>query len=128
VRFAPFPPARVRKRFNALIFSGLDKPARRQSTRRAAGYCCCFRVAVNGASLAAAAGGQLLPQAVGLDQLNLRISKLLRPIVAQPAKVGLVPLFALREPLDRLGPPGGLFQLLPLAQHLFEALSVKTMS
>ena len=44
---------------------------------------------------------QLLPQAVGLDQYILRISKLLLPHVAKSAKVGPVPLFALREPLDQ---------------------------
>jgi len=44
---------------------------------------------------------QPLPQAVGLDQHILRISKLLLPLVVTPAKVGPVPLFALREPLDQ---------------------------
>ena len=44
---------------------------------------------------------QLLPQAVGLDQHILRISKLLLPLEAKPANVGPVPLFALREPLDQ---------------------------
>jgi hypothetical protein len=52
-----------------------------------------FRVAVPGASSA-------LPRAVGLDQHILWFSKLLLPLVSQPAKVGPVPLFALREPLD----------------------------
>jgi hypothetical protein len=42
-----------------------------------------------------------LPQAVGLDQHILRISKLLLPLVSKPAKVGPVPLFTLREPLDQ---------------------------
>ena len=37
---------------------------------------------------------QPLPQAVGLDQHILRISKLLLPLVVTPAKVGPVPLFA----------------------------------
>ena len=44
---------------------------------------------------------QLLPQAVGLDQHILRISKLVLPLEAEAAKVGPVSLFALREPLDR---------------------------
>jgi hypothetical protein len=44
---------------------------------------------------------QLLPQAVGLDQHILPISKLLLPLEAEPAKVGPVPFFALREPLDQ---------------------------
>jgi hypothetical protein len=39
---------------------------------------------------------QLLPQAVGLDQHILRISKLLLPLVARSAKVGPVSLLALR--------------------------------
>ena len=46
----------------------------------------------------------LLPQAVGLDQHVLRISKLLLPLVAKPAKVGPVPLFRaqrLNSPLAR---------------------------
>jgi hypothetical protein len=83
----------------------------------------------------------LLPQAVGLDQHILRISKLLLPLVAKPDKVSPVSLFALREPLDqfevdlgavllrdhakgfsRLMPQAELFQLLQLAQHLFKAL------
>jgi hypothetical protein len=45
---------------------------------------------------------QLLPQAVGLDQHILRISKLLLPLVTKPAKISPVPLFALGEPLDQV--------------------------
>jgi hypothetical protein len=44
---------------------------------------------------------QLLAQAVGVDQHILRISKLLLPLVAQPAKVRPIPLFAFGEPLDQ---------------------------
>jgi hypothetical protein len=44
---------------------------------------------------------QLLPQAVGLDQHILRISKLLLSLVAKPTKVCPVPLLALGEPLDQ---------------------------
>jgi hypothetical protein len=71
----------------------------------------------------------LLPQAVGLDQHILRTSKL--PLEAKPAKVGPVPLFAFREPLNQFevdlgvllddhaeglptaGAPGRDFQYLP---------------
>jgi hypothetical protein len=83
---------------------------------------------------------QLLPQAVGLDQQILRISKLLLRLVAKPAKVGPILLFALREPVDQfevdLGAvllhdyAEGLPRLVPLAQllkvlghrHLFKTL------
>ena len=44
---------------------------------------------------------ELVPDAVGLDQHILRISKLLLPLDAQPAKVRPASLFALREPLDQ---------------------------
>jgi hypothetical protein len=44
---------------------------------------------------------ELLPQAIRLDQHIVRISKLLLSLVAKPAKVGPVPLFALGEPLDQ---------------------------
>ena len=40
---------------------------------------------------------QPLPEAVGLDQHTLRISKLLLPLVAKPAKVSPVPLIARRS-------------------------------
>ena len=71
----------------------------------------------------------------------LRISKLLLRLVAEPANVGPVPLFALREPLDqfevdfgavlldadakdlpRLVPQAEFLQLLQLGEDLFEAL------
>jgi hypothetical protein len=84
---------------------------------------------------------QLLPQAIGLDQHILRISKLLLPLVAEPAKVGPVALLTLREPLDqfkvnlgavllhhhaeglpRLLPQAERFELLQLAEDLFKAL------
>jgi hypothetical protein len=42
----------------------------------------------------------LLPQAIGLDQHILRISKLLLPLVAKPAKVGPA-LRASASPLDQ---------------------------
>jgi hypothetical protein len=41
-----------------------------------------------------------LSQAVGLISASLRISKLLLPLVAKPAKAGPVSLFALGEPVD----------------------------
>jgi hypothetical protein len=84
---------------------------------------------------------QLLLQVIGLDQHILRISKLFLPLVANPAKIGPVSLFALREPLDkfevdlgavllhdhaeslpRLAPHAEVFQFLQQAQHLFKAL------
>ena len=43
---------------------------------------------------------QLPLQAVGFDHHILRISKLLLPFEAKPAKARPVPLFTLREPLD----------------------------
>ena len=46
---------------------------------------------------------QLLPEAFGLDHYILRISTLLPPLVAKPAKIGPVALFALRESLDLFG-------------------------
>jgi hypothetical protein len=84
---------------------------------------------------------QPLPQVVGLDQHTLRISKLLLPLVAKPAKVGPVPRFALGEPPDqfevdlgavllyhhavrlpRLVPEAELFQQLQIGPDLFKAL------
>ena len=44
---------------------------------------------------------QLLPQAVDLVEHSVRISKLLLPLVAKPAKGGPLPLFALSEALDQ---------------------------
>jgi hypothetical protein len=44
---------------------------------------------------------RLPAEAAGFNQHILRISKLLLPLVAKPAKVGPVPLLALCEPLDQ---------------------------
>jgi hypothetical protein len=88
----------------------------------------------------------LLPQAVGLDQYILRISKLLLPLLTKPAKVRPVSFFALREPPDqfevdvgaallhlyaeglpRLRPQMELSQQLQVAQHMFiEPISKRT--